>query len=106
VSVRYRWSCQILYGSYTEFIELQHRKSEVASARGWVQASFWEAVAGYANDFFLEREYPNLEELATETLARENDYEFMRLTRASYPHVVQGSIRVEIYESVSPAENT
>lgn len=45
-------------------MELQHQKTEVAKQRGWVQATFWEAVAGKVNDFFLEREYASLEELA------------------------------------------
>jgi hypothetical protein len=100
--VRYRWSCQILYEKFTEFMELQHRKSEVAAQRGWVAARFWEAVAGREYDFFLEREYPSLEALAAETQARDADYEFSRLMRATYPCVVQGSIMIEIYESVDP----
>jgi hypothetical protein len=55
-------------------------------------------------DFFLEREYPSLEALAAETQARDADYEFSRLMRATYPCVVQGSIVIEIYESVDPGK--
>ncbi len=72
--------------------------------RGWVTAKFWEAVAGREYDFFLEREYPSLEALASETQARDADYEFMRLMRATYSCVVQGSIIIEIYESVDPGK--
>lgn len=104
MAVRYRWSCQILYGKYAEFMELQEQKTAVAKKRGWVEARFWEAVAGRLNDFFLEREYNTLEELASETAAREADYDFMRLMRASYQLVQQGSITVEIYESVEPGQ--
>jgi hypothetical protein len=102
MAVRYRWSCQILYGKYTDFMELQEKKGEVAKGRGWVPTSFWEAVAGRVNDFFLEREYSSLEELAAETQARESDYDFMRLMRSTYPCVMEGSIKVEIFESVDP----
>jgi hypothetical protein len=100
--VRYRWSCQIIYGKRTEFLEIQRRKSEVAGQRGWAQATFWEAAAGFLNDFFLEREYGDLEQLARELEAREADIDFMRLMRASYQLVVQGSIRVEIFQQVNP----
>ena len=103
MKVRYRWSCQILYGKYTEFLEIQRQKSEVAKAREWVQATFWEATAGHLNDFFLEREYESHAQLAEELEARENDFEFMKLMRASYPMVVQGSVNIEIFESVDPA---
>ncbi len=98
--LRYRWSCQILYGKYTEFMELQRQKDEVAHARGWHRARYWVATAGSVNDFFLEREYESLADFANELQARDEDYEFMRLMRGSYPLVVQGSIRVELFEEV------
>jgi hypothetical protein len=102
MAVRYRWSCQVLYGKYAEFMELQSQKTGIARAHEWVQATYWEAVAGRVNDFFLEREYESLEQLAAETEARDTDYEFMRAMRATYPLVAQGSIKVEIFESVDP----
>jgi hypothetical protein len=40
MAVRYRWSCQILYGKSAEFMELQQKKLEVAADRGWVPAKF------------------------------------------------------------------
>ena len=98
--VRYRWSCQILYANYSQFMEIQGQKDAVARARGWQPARYWVATAGSVGDFFLEREYAALSELAAETQAREEDYEFSRLMRASYPFVVQGSIRVELFEEV------
>jgi hypothetical protein len=97
---RYRWSCQILYGHYTEFMELQDRTREIAEERRWAPSTFWIATAGGLNDFFLEREYPNLSALATELEAREADFDFMRAMRESYTHVVQGSVKIELFESV------
>ncbi len=99
-NVRYRWSCQILYRNYTEFMDIQRQKDAVAKTRGWQTARYWVASAGHVGDFFLEREYPTLAALAAETQARADDYEFMRLMRASYQLVVQGSIRVELFEEV------
>jgi hypothetical protein len=93
----------VLYGKRADFLEVQRKKVELANSRDWAAASFWESSAGRVNDFFLEREYPTLGDLARELEAREADYEFMRLMRASYPLVVQGSIVVEIFESVDPA---
>jgi hypothetical protein len=93
-----------LYGKFSEFMELQQKKLEVAADRGWVAVKFWEAVAGREYDFFLEREYPSLQALAAETQDRDADYDFMRLMRATYSCVVQGSIMIEIYESVDPGK--
>jgi hypothetical protein len=102
---RYHWSCEILYGHYTDFMELQHRKNEIAQQRGWSVASFWIATAGRLNDFYLEREYPTLGELAQELEARENDIDFMKAMRESYKYVVQGSVRIELYETPQATED-
>ena len=99
---RYRWSCQVIYGSWADFFELQQGKAELAAQRGWIPARFWVSLAGNLNDFFLERDYERLEHLSMELLAREGDYEFMKLMRASHKLAVQGSIRVEFFQSAQP----
>jgi hypothetical protein len=99
MAVRYRWSCQVLYGSYAEFFDIQQRKARIASERGWVPATYWMAVAGHLNDFFLEREYEDLEAFGIELAKRESDYDFMKAMRESYRLAVQGSIRVELFET-------
>jgi hypothetical protein len=99
---RYRWSCQILYGHYTPFMELQERKRTIANERGWAPATFWIATAGGLNDFFLEREYESLAELDTELQARQADFDFMKAMRESYAHVVQGSVEIELFEAAVP----
>ena len=99
---RYRWSCQVLYSNYGEFFSLQEQKAALAEQRGWQAARFWVAIAGNLNDFFLERDYETLEALVTELAAREADYDFMKLMRASYKLVVQGSVRIELFETATP----
>ena len=99
MGVRYRWSCQVQYGRYGEFFDLQQKKTVIAQARGWVAATYWVAVAGNLNDFFLEREYGSLEEFAIEQQQREKDFEFMKVMRESYRLCVQGSVRVELFET-------
>ncbi|HEX2050404.1 MAG TPA: hypothetical protein VHJ34_07200 [Actinomycetota bacterium] len=101
--VRYRWSCQVIYGRWGEFYELQERKVALASERGWVIPRFWVATAGNLNDFFLERDYETIEQLASELSAREADYEFMKLMRESYKMVVQGSVRIELFQTAAEA---
>jgi hypothetical protein len=100
--VRYRWSCEILYGRYTDFMDLQREKTLVAKARGWRPSAFWIATAGQLNSFFLEREYDSLDEFAAELAERENDFDFMRLMRASYQFVVQGSVKMELFKEIDP----
>ena len=100
---RYRWSCQVIYGSWADFFELQQGKAELAAQRGWIPARFWVSLAGNLNDFFLERDYERLEHLSMELLAREGDYEFMKLMRASHKLAVQGSIRVEFFQTAQPS---
>ena len=98
---RYRWSCQVLYGHMTDFMELQHRKVEVAQSRGWLEPRFWVATAGNLNDFAVECDYQSLEHLAKELSERQHDFEFMKLMRESYAHLVQGSVTTELLESVA-----
>ena len=99
MAVRFRWSCQVIYSNYGEFYDLQMAKDAVAVERGWVRATYWIALAGRLNDFFLEREYPTLEAFAAEQGRREKDFEFMKLMRESYKLCVQGSVAVELFES-------
>jgi hypothetical protein len=82
-------------------MELQARKRQVAQERGWAPSTFWIATAGGLNDFFLEREYESLADLAGELEAREADFEFMKTMRESYTHVVQGSVRIELFEAAA-----
>ena len=96
---RYRWFCQILYGQYSAFMDVQRRKNTVAVERGWSPATFWIATAGGLNDFFVEREYESLAQLAGELEARETDIDFMKAMRESYQYVVQGSVQVELFET-------
>ena len=97
---RYRWSCQVLYDGMTDFLDIQHRKIEVGRARGWRDPRFWVATAGNLNDFTIEREFETLQGLANELHERQKDFEFMKLMRESYTHLVQGSVRTEILELV------
>ncbi len=99
--VRYRWSCQVLYGHFGEFFDLQETKNRIAEQRGWTCATFWVATAGRLNDFFLEREYEGLEHLTRELGLREADYEFMKAMRESYRLVVQGSVNIEIFQEAA-----
>ena len=96
---RYRWSCQILYGHYTDFMEIQVRKIDVGRARGWSEAKFWVTTAGPFNDFSIERDFETLDLLANELAERDNDFEFMKLMRDSYKLVVQGSVKVELFQT-------
>ena len=99
MSYRYRWSCQIMYGRYTDFMELQQRKIEVGRARGWLEAKFLVTSAGYLIDFAIERDFESLNDLASELAARESDFEFMKLMRDSYRLVVQGSVKTELLQT-------
>ncbi len=99
MAIRYRWSCQVLYARYGEFYDLQRLKDAVAQQRGWTQATYWIALAGNLNDFFLEREYETLQDFAREQEEREGDHEFMKLMRDSYKLCVQGSIRIEMFRA-------
>ena len=96
---RYRWSCQVIYGNWADFFELQQGKADLAAERGWTPARFWVSLAGNLNDFFLERDYETLEQLSSELLIREDDHDFMKLMRASHKLAIQGSIHVELFQT-------
>ncbi len=102
MAYRYRWSCQILYGRYTEFMEIQQRKVQIGRDRGWSEPRFWITSAGNLNDFFIERDFESLDDLAADLAAREGDFEFMKLMRDSYKLVVQGSVKTELLQTARP----
>jgi hypothetical protein len=73
---RYRWSCQIIYGSYADFFEIQQKKQMLVRERGWKGSSLWVATSGNLNDFFEQRDYDRFDELAGELAVREADYDY------------------------------
>ena len=99
---RFRWSCQIVYGHYADFFEIQQRKQELAATKGWRGSSLWVATSGNLNDFFEERDYDTYEALAHDLSVREGDYDYMRLMRSSYKLLVQGSVRTEFFRTATP----
>jgi hypothetical protein len=100
---RYRWSCQIIYGSYADFFEIERKKEMGARERGWKKSSLWVTTSGNLNDFFEQRDYERFDELARDLAVREADYDYMKLMRASYKLVVQGSVRIEFFRTATPA---
>jgi hypothetical protein len=98
---RFRITVQILYGHAREYFELSQKLNEISRARGWTELTFWVPTVGTGNEFVAEAEYPDLATFQKEGDAFQSDAEAMEVARASGQHLVQGSLRSEIFETIS-----
>jgi hypothetical protein len=98
---RLRVTVQILYGHAKEYFEVSQRLNEISRSRGWTEFTFWVPTVGIGNEFVAEAEYPDLATFQKEGDAFQSDAEAMEVLRAGGQHIVQGSARSELFETIS-----
>lgn len=98
---RFRFTVQVLYGHFKEYLELSEKLNEISRARGWTEFTFWAPTVGTGNEFVAEAEYPDLATFQKEGDAFQSDAEAMEVARSSAQHIVQGSARSELFETIS-----
>jgi hypothetical protein len=96
---RARFSVEVRYGHFAEYLKIAEQLNEIARARGWAESTFWTPAVGTANEFIAETEYPDLATFEKEGDAFQSDAEVMQLVRSSTEHVVQGSARSELLQT-------
>jgi hypothetical protein len=96
---RARFTVQVKYGHFAEYLKIAEQLNEIAKARGWTQSTFWTAAFGKANEFIVETEYPDMATLQREGDAFQSDAEVMKLFRSTVEHVVEGSGRGELLQT-------
>ncbi len=96
---RLRISVQVRYGHFREYFAQQEEMNELAKKRGWPEATYWVPTVGTGNDFIAEIDYPDLATFQRNGDEFGADEEAMNLVRSGTEHVVQGSVRTELFET-------
>jgi hypothetical protein len=98
---RFRVTVQVRYGHFKEYIEISEKLNEIARDRGWVEFRFWVPTVGTGNELVAEADYPDLATFQKEGDAFQVDAEAMQLLRSAGEHLVEGSVRSELLETLS-----
>src|SRR5262245_27963560 len=94
--VRARFTIQVRYGHFAEYLKASEQLNEIARERGWAEATFWVSLAGTANGLVAEVEYPDLATFEREGDAQGADADWMKVVRSTVDMVVQGTGRGEV----------
>jgi hypothetical protein len=97
--VRRRFTVQVRYGHFAEYLKVGEKLNEVARARGWAEATFWVQLGGTANELIAEVELPDLATFEQQNAASAADTEWMQLIRSTADMVVQGTGRSELLQT-------
>jgi hypothetical protein len=100
---RFRVTVQVRYGHFKEYYELLMRLNEISRERGWVEFTYWAPTVGIGNELVGEADYPDLAAFQKESDAFQLDSEAMEVLRESGEHIVQGSARTELLETIPEA---
>jgi NIPSNAP len=96
---RFRFTVEVRYGQFAEYLKIAEQLNEIARARGWAEFTYWTPTVGRANECIGEAEYPDLATFQKESDAFGSDAEAMQVLRSTTEHVVQGSTHTELLET-------
>jgi hypothetical protein len=96
---RSRFSVQVRYGHFAEYLKIAEQLNEISRARGWAEWTFWTPTVGRSNQFIAEADYPDLATYQEQSDAFQSDVEAMQAFRSSIEHVVEGSGRSELLQT-------
>ena len=97
---RFRTIGQVKYGHIKDYLELSKKMNELFRERGWTEFTTLWPVAGVANEVIGEADYPDLATFQKESEAFQTDADAMNLNRSFGEHIVQGSARSELLETL------
>lgn len=100
MAVRVRLTCEVTYGKAREFMESMKELDDLCTKKGLAPLSGWGPLTGPNNTFIYEAEYPDLATLEKEQEQFYGDAEIMDAFRATGEHVIQGSARSELLQSL------
>jgi hypothetical protein len=96
--VRARFTVEVRYGKFAEYLKASEKMNEIARDRGWAEATFWVAAVGKANELIAEVDYPDMATFESEGAASAADAEWMQVIRSTVDLVVQGTARSELFQ--------
>jgi hypothetical protein len=92
---------QVVYGHFREYLEIANEMSAFAKNNGWAEATLMAPTVGTMNEAVTYVDYPNLAAFEEESRALQSSADFMKLVRRQAEHIVQGSSRSELLETIT-----
>lgn len=99
-----RLTVQVKGGRFKEYLGIIEKMNDLARSRGWREATYLIPTVGVANQIVSEFEYPDLVTFEREGAASFSDPEMMGLVRDAVDCIVDGSIRSELFQTISTAD--
>ncbi|MFN2594377.1 MAG: hypothetical protein ABR579_05755, partial [Actinomycetota bacterium] len=93
-------TCEVRYGKAREFMESMTKLDDLCTKKGLVGAAGWGPIAGNNNTFIYEMDYPDFATFEKEQGQFYGDADIMNAFRASSEHVIQGSAKSEMLQSL------
>jgi len=95
---------QVKAGRFKEHLGILEKMNALAQSRGWTEATYLIPTVGVANQVISEFEYPDLATFEQEGGASFSDPEMMALVKDAVDCIVDGSIRSELFQTISTAD--
>jgi hypothetical protein len=99
-----RLTVQVKAGRFKEHLAIIEKMNALTRTRGWTEATYWIPTVGIANQVVSEFEYPDLATMEREGAASFSDPEMMALVKDAVDCIVDGSIRSELFQTISTAD--
>ncbi|MEY2448385.1 MAG: hypothetical protein QOH79_1861 [Acidimicrobiaceae bacterium] len=92
---------EVIYGHFREYLEIANEMVAYGKSKGWADAVLMAPTVGTMNVAVTYLDYPNLAAFEKEGQELQSDAEFMKLVRRQAEHIVQGSSRSELMETIT-----
>ena len=92
---------EVVYGHFREYLEIANEMRAFAKNNGWAEPTLMAPTVGTMNEAVTYVDYPNLTAFEDESRALQTSADFMKLVRRQSEHVVQGSARSELMETIT-----
>jgi hypothetical protein len=91
---------QVIYGHFKQYLDANNKMNDYVVSKGMAPARLMVPTIGVNNEAIWESEYESLADLEREMDALQSDPEFMTLVRESAGHIIQGSARTELLQTM------
>jgi hypothetical protein len=95
---------QVKAGRFKEHLEILEKMNDLVRSRGWTESTYYIPTVGVGNQFIAVTEYPDLGTFEREGDAFFSDREAMALVKDAVDCIVDGSVRSELFQTISTAE--
>jgi hypothetical protein len=92
---------EVIYGHFREYLEIANEMAAYAKGKGWGEPVLMAPTVGTMNEAVTYVDYPSLTAFEKESQELQTDADFMKLVRRQSEHIVQGTSRSELFETIT-----